>query len=387
MATELGLSQFIETDPQATGINALISSSQVIGLTVSVTDCGLNNYQRSLRELSTITINGFNNNQPISINSIVAREGWYYYEVEPFSFSSAPVNSTCLDTTLNPFIEAIGFENSDFNILFNNASSSRASTYIQDVDRASASASGSINPTNILNLLEDTALRAQIPDSYYTSLAHTSGRYVGSKTSIEEYGVESAIGATIFSGTINLLSKGNTSICSGSTDTSIEEYLFSPQYITPGKLQGNFSYDSPQIRYEKVTEKRAADRSFSSTDTIMGIHEDVDVHPGEILRKAVGTELMRVIKVTKTVPYPGAPITSSIEVERNVYGDYIGGSLTSWVGGDLIQVVKIKGDIIYDTDSSKPYRVVEKKVFIEDTSKIYLTDRIGSIVSELYTCP
>lgn len=219
----VSLSQFINTPPTAENIQALVSASKVIGLTVSTTDCKLNNYQSSLSQLTTITVDGLNNNEPIQINSITSKPQYYYYEVEPFSIVSSFDGDECLVTNFTPFLEAIGFDNSDFNVLFNNASSSRASAYIQDVDRDR----DAIKPTNIENILNNTALRATVPDSYYTSLAHISGRYIGSKTSEEEYGVSPALGVKFFEGAEYLVSVSTGSICSiAISDRKVKTFVY-----------------------------------------------------------------------------------------------------------------------------------------------------------------
>jgi len=240
----IGLSQFINTPPTAENIQALVSSSMVIGLTVSTTDCNLNNFQRSLSQLNTISIDGLNNDQPISITSKQAKNSYYYLEVEPFSITGELTGDSCLQTTLNPFIEAVGFENSDFNILFNNTTASRKSTYIQDVDRVR----GSVTASNMPNILNDTAIRASIPDSYYTSLAHTSGRYIGSKTSEETYGVSPALGVNFFEGSEHLISVNTGSICGEAiSDRNLETFVYT----------GNFDFPVSGSRIFKTEGNRA----------------------------------------------------------------------------------------------------------------------------------
>jgi hypothetical protein len=248
----IGASQFKILNPEAENINALISGSNVIALTVSVTDCGLNNFQRSLSRLTAITVDTLNNGEPININSIEAKLGYYYYNVEPFPISTTYSGSACLVATLNPFIETIGFENSDFNILFNNASATRASNYLQDVDRKN----DSIIPSNIQNLLDDTAIRANVPDSNYTSLSHTSGRYVGSKTTLKDFGIDPALGVRFTEGASYLNSVDNGYICSQSlVERKIETFLYTGNDDTPESGSRIFTVEVNQplpVRNRKV---------------------------------------------------------------------------------------------------------------------------------------
>lgn len=240
----IGLSQFINTPPTAENIQALVSSSMVIGLTISTTDCNLNNFQRSLSQLNTISVDGLNNNQPINITSRQSKNSYYYFEVEPFSITGELTGDSCLLTTLNPFIEAIGFENSDFNTLFNNTTASRTSVHIQDVDRVR----GSVVPSNMQSILDNTAIRASIPDSYYTSLSHTSGRYVGSKTSEDTYGVSPALGVNFFEGSEHLTSVSTDNICGEAiSDRNLETFVYT----------GNFEYPVSGSRIFKAEGNRA----------------------------------------------------------------------------------------------------------------------------------
>lgn len=376
----VSLSQFINTPPTAENIQALVSASQVIGLTISTTDCKLNNYQESLSQLNKITVDGLNNNNPITITSISSKPGYYYYSVTPFPIASSFSGEACLETTFSPFLEAIGFENSDFNVLFNNATSSRASTYIQDVDRNR----DTTKPTNIINLLEDTALKAKVPDSYYTSFAHTSGRYVGSKTSKEDYGVESAINGTIFDGSIYLLNQNDLYICSQSyEERNINSYLFSvnPEYTGNQYFETSIGELYPSVRLSQIMSKTTSSFAFSTTDTQMTINQYVDVKAGDIIRLFNGTELMKVLNVIR----PNSS-TTTLTLERGYYRDHTGGSLSSWNVGAILLLIKVTGDIVYGTDSSKPYRLLDKKIWVEQTGEIFLTDKRGEIIDLSTTC-
>ena len=373
--------QFINTSPTSENIQALVSSSQVIGLTVSTTDCNLNNFQRSLSQLSTISIDGLNNNEPININSRTLKDSYYYFEVEPFNIVGELTGDSCLQTTLNPFIEAIGFENSDYNVLFNNATSSRTSNFIQDVDRVS----GAIIASNMQNILEDTAIRASLPDSYYTSLAHTSGRYVGSKTSRLEYGVESAINATVFNANLYPLKQNNLFICSQSVEErSIAEYLYSNDPNVDGlKVFGTQqASDTPSLKYGLIHAKATADYGLTTTGTEIVINQDVPVVIGDIIKTYTGDELMLVENVSKT----SNPTVTTITVKRGYYNEYILATPSSWNQGTLLTLVKLISDTIYGTDSSKPYRVGDKKIWVEQTGEVFLTDKAGKIIYNSYTC-
>lgn len=376
----VGLNQFINTSPTAENIQALVSSSQVIGLTVSTTDCNLNNFQRSLSQLNTISIEGLNNNNPINITGRQAKNTYYYFEVEPFSISGELTGDSCLITTLNPFIEAVGFENSNFNILFNNASSSRTSTYIQDVDRVR----GSVTASNMQNILDDTAIKASIPDSYYTSLAHTSGRYIGSKTSQEQYGVEPAINAAVFEGSLYSTVTEDTVICNQTIEErNISEYLFrdryasgstpiSPSLITPLLFKGTTTITSDQTSY-----------TFNNGN--------LDIKPGDVIQfgiieNASGFEQVKVVSVS----YPTVNSTL-VNFRRHHFREYFS-TLANYpqngfsASSTTVAISHVEGSDIFEGVGNKISKVVNRKVWIKNSEQVLVTDISGSVVHLANTC-
>ncbi len=80
---------------------------------------------------------------------------------------------------LIPFFE---FYNTPFNPLINNATESVENTYLQVVEYDD----GPI-PSNIIPIIENTALKARVPDSFYTQKSSILPRYVGSTLQSANY--------------------------------------------------------------------------------------------------------------------------------------------------------------------------------------------------------
>lgn len=67
---------------------------------------------------------------------------------------------------------------------YNNYVDSRPNSKLMEVDYSlNSNEKGSLFPSNMNSILNNTATKAQIPDSNYTTIAHTSLRYEGTKTS------------------------------------------------------------------------------------------------------------------------------------------------------------------------------------------------------------
>ena len=87
-------------------------------------------------------------------------------------------NGTQIPTVLEPFFET-KFTNEDCDVLLGNATEPRLSTLYFDVDYSTTQ----ISPVNLQAILTGSAVRAQTPDSNYTTTRSIRPRYEGSKNS------------------------------------------------------------------------------------------------------------------------------------------------------------------------------------------------------------
>lgn len=121
--------------------------------------------------------------------------------------SSIPATGSGLPTVPEPFFTS-RFEGSDCDVMYGNVSLSRENPFLQDIDY---STNPSI-PINIDLIINGTAKKASIPESYYTSLAQITNRYLGSKnqsSGVNTYKINA--GNTVFGGPINVGTYGNVS--------------------------------------------------------------------------------------------------------------------------------------------------------------------------------
>ena len=85
----------------------------------------------------------------------------------------------------NPLI----FDNSPFNTLFNNATGSEKNTYVQELDYGN----GIDTPTNLQAIIDNTATKAQVNDSFYTTQASILPRYLGTKITSADYNLPTQV--------------------------------------------------------------------------------------------------------------------------------------------------------------------------------------------------
>jgi len=343
---------------------------------ISTTACGFVNVTDALEELESIqfTFNGIL--YQTSIINKVNKDQYFFFLLEPFLIPTQGNNPECSQVLLNPGLGEAGFTNSDYNPVFNNASEIRSSVILQDVDRKREQKS----PSNLTSILQNTATKAQIQDSNYSSLSVITGRYLGSKTSVEDYGVEPIVGATYFEGSLYTTGKDNNRICSQSfAERTVEGLLFS---LNVEGIKTSTEVEAPKVRYQAVMDKTSNITTFSETDTLFSVNQNVKTEPGDILRMENGTELMKVITV-----YKQDTSTTVIQVERGYYGEYITYTPANWTANvTQVLLVKILGDTIYSTESARPYKVTNKKLWVQETGEVFITDSTGTVISKETTC-
>lgn len=374
----MALADFKLIDPGAEGIKLyMVSGSQVAGITVSSTGCGLENYAPSLAVLESITLGS----TEIYVSSSMAYDDYYFYETYLTYLptgSNDLTTGSCTFVVFNPFLQAESFTYNNYNALLGNSSILRQSDFIYEVDRKSSQAV----PSNLNAILSGSAVLAEIQDSNYSSLSSINGRYVGTKTDISDFKIQPAIQATLFSAQTYLLTRADSEICSQSySDRVIEDYLFAPNLTS----QGTATAEVPNVRDVIVKAKEAPDTSFTTSSAVIVTYDDVDVAPQDIIRVNTLTteELMKVTGITKA----GSPVTSSIEVERDYYGDYISNSASNWTAGAGFTIIrKVLGDTIYSGNSSKAYKITDKKLWVEQTSEVMIIDERGVIIGKTLTC-
>ncbi len=108
-----------------------------------------------------------------------------------FQLNYTPVNTLSGATAsgffiFSPFLNnnsGLVFDTSDFNAIFNNYNLNRPNSYLQDVDYST----DAITPVNIGLIRNNTAVKANTPDSNYTARRIILPRYEGSRLSSANY--------------------------------------------------------------------------------------------------------------------------------------------------------------------------------------------------------
>ena len=193
---------------------------------VNVTDCDNNNFFSLLADVKSFVFNIDGVNYATTVESTTQQTNFYHYEVADFTIpSGSTLTSTkCFTTTLTPGPDLTGFVNSEYDVLISNATDTRTSDYIYEVDRSSEY----VVPGNYDTIISESAVKADVTDSNYSTVGIINSRYDGAETTISDYGVEPLVSGKLFDAEIYLTTASNAYICSQSYENrNIEELLFS----------------------------------------------------------------------------------------------------------------------------------------------------------------
>lgn len=272
---------------------------------------------------------------------------------------------------LEPFLNNGLFLSSDYNVLFNNGNALRLSTKRMESDREA----GLLKPTNFQALLTLSASRAAVQDSFYTDTGLTNARYVGSKTTAEEYsGVAAFLTGNRFSGEIFPPGVNTDFACGiGSANRVLEEMFHSGEFGFPTFTTQSIGAitDTPGAQLQTT------DISISYTPNDINLAtQPLVFNPGDILvfNSATSTEKMKVLSHN--------PDTQRVEISRGHLGT------TPQVIPDNEPIFRIaRTDLFQEDQFNRTLTTIgESVVFVLETNLLLNLDSSGTVFSSSI-CP
>jgi len=363
----------------------------VFGLTIPAIDQNGNDSTQLLLSAQqiNITINGYNYSFVIQARSsrTVTFGGnnvtYYFFEITPII-----INSLADDTPiiLSQIVVAIPnttnttFFGGDYDALLNNVQDNRESTNIMIADRYKIKGGpGSLNPTNIDDLITLTAQKADIQDSNYSTTGWINGRYEGTPTDSRTYGgLDSALTGKTFEGSYFPSSITTESINRqiSSSNVLYTDYLSTSQDDLPSE---------PEILRTKYG--TSAVSITSNADQIL-IQEPVfqpqiypDIFIGDIITIGNGpdpatatfTEYMRVENIQLSIFTGFVTLT----VTRR-WNNSPSGLFTNSIQREIKKISNLTK--IYQLRGNKVQGISSGRLVIRDSSDILTVDGLGQIV-------
>jgi len=381
------IEQFSTLNPGINEVALFLTGSDTIrAVNISNVDCDGTNIAETLKNLETVGLYINEVLYPLQVLVKGAKDGYYHYIVQDTSIPtlSAISEGACNYTFLNPSITLANFDKSDYNVLKNNATTSRTLSYIFDVDRTRQS----IRPSNYEAIISGSALPAPFQELNYSSIGLTNSRYNGAKTSIDEYGIDAAKAVSLFECSVHSIAQSIGTICSQSnSDRTIEELLFSPNdQAQPQFTAGSTTDNKPQIRYKLLNKFVYSGSGINSADTTIELNGYVDIEAGDLLKitklSTASSEIMLVNSVT-TKTSSQTIFTATRGYRSDIYATNAAIAITS---PNHCTFQLVLGDSIFKGDTNQLYRVTNQKVWLKDTKELYYVDSTGNLLFLLETC-
>ena len=278
------------------------------------------------------------------------------------------------DITVNfhPFLNVVTFDLSDDNVLFNNSTVLRKSSFILEADKEN----NQVVPSNFAAILATSASKAAVQDSFYSDTGLTNARYNGSKSlPRNQAGIPPSISAREFTGKIFSIDTQNDVACGlvqNSLDSSIETKLL---HTGPTKLP-QFVTGSSGITNQNQILATEIDFNYSTVGNLLSERPELDV--GDLLvtdGASGGLELMRVLENDKYAQY--------LRVARNyLSGSFGSGQALSTIDAGSSFRKVIKTDLYRLDDFIRSLSAVPtSQVYIGELHELVFTDPFGLVLS------
>lgn len=359
----------------------------IYGLTIPVVDNNGNDSTQLLLSAQqiNITINGYNYTFVIqsriskTVTYLSQSVTYYFFEITP-----VVINSLADDTPiiLSQIVVAIPdatntiFFGGDYDALLNNVQDNRESANIMVADRYKIKGGpGSLNPTNIDDIITLTAQKADIQDSNYSTTGWINGRYEGTPTDSTTYGgLDSAVTGKPFEGSYfpSSIPTGSINNQISSSNILYTDYLSTSQDDLPS---------APEVvRTRYVTDEVAI---LPSTNQIL-IQIPIglpliypDIYIGDIITiandSATYTEYMRVDNVQLSIFQGYVLLTVTRRWNRSPSGVF------NTPVNKVIQKISNLAKI-YQLRGNKIQGISSGRLVIKDSLDILTIDGLGQIV-------
>ena len=370
---------------------------EVYGLTVPVFDQNGNDATQLLltTQQINVTLNGYNYTFVIQSRSSRTvpyqdQQGeiyditYYFFEITPVTINSLADDTAILlsqiliaipDTTTTIFFGG------DYDALLNNVQDNRQSTNIMVADRYEIRGGpGSLNPTNIDDIITLTAQKADIQDSNYSNTGWINGRYEGTPTDSTTYGgLDSALTGKTFQGSYFPSSVVTSSINTQISSSNIiyTDYLSTSQDDLPSQ---------PETVRTKYYLPIGTVANSSTAITIQVVPGDIstylDIYIGDIITIPDGinpglqifTEYMRVDNIRPSIFNPDVLI---LDVTRRWNGSLFG-SFSNSISRAVYKISNLTK--IYQLRGNKIQGISKGRLVVKDTSDILNIDGLAQVV-------
>lgn len=326
---------------------------------------------------------------------------FYYFKVEEVIISSnllnveltpgVPIDNSTAEqqdlytdtvTYIEPFITGLTFEIGDYNVIYNNAVNSKSSR----IRLSSVRDRLTINPTNIDVLIDQSATKAKIQDSYYSKRGWVNARYEGTKTIGPDYSnLNPIISGILFEGDLYTHKTPTGSICNRQPE---ERLIRSNLYTGQSELPTEEVKDIPNSNY--------AAKLIDTLD--QNIEEDVaEIHDiyyefkkGDLItikkQTTSNKEVCKIYNIEDNTSTGGKTLYLIRSYKGSGLYEHIPSNPFGNTSDTDIQVIEPSNKVIKIDEQSKAIEVAgNNRIWVKQNEKIIYTDENGVVFKEI-TC-
>lgn len=294
---------------------------------------------------------------------------YYYYNLEPLTIPTiGNIGIAAGALVFSPSLDTFDFADSPYNILEGSIELARPSSYIMQADRYKIGTLANptyTGPLNIGELISESAPKADVQDSNYTTVGWINGRYEGTKTDRIDYLTEPAISGKFFQASEfpSGSTQGQINYLVSSSQVIYKDYFFAGVGDTPGFVENYSGFKS--------------NNNYNPYQEIIFISEEVlgsnltPLKTGDLIKFQGNNEIIRV----DAVGVVGlAPIVYSVQVTRGYYG------APQDINNNQL-IYKVSQVQIYNVTGNRLSGVPRGKVLVKETGAIVTLDSLGFIIS------
>lgn len=353
----------------------------VRGLSIPVVDNtgeDSNRYLSQVQQVSIPLFGGSTSNITLTVRESIyvlsLGISCYILLVDPLKVDSIG-NTITGDATvlLSPTTDVATFADSAYNTLGGSIQDLRQSTYIMQSDRYKIGTLANptyTGPLNIEDLLTNSAAKANIQDSNYSSVGWTRSRYDGTKTSRNDNKIDPAIAGRLFTG---------AEFASGS-DVNQINYLMSSSQVDYKDLFYAGKGDIPGFDLSATTGLKFVE-SYTATDKVIRVSSINLKNPrytpyeGDLIvnnRTPGSPELIKILQVGREGST--LPVTYTLKVTRGYFS-------SANIIDSSDAVYRATPVQIYNIDNNKLSGVPKGIILVKETGKRLGIDSLGYVIS------
>ena len=297
---------------------------------------------------------------------------YYYFNITPITvqtFGNAAIQLNQL--IFSPAINMGEYNASPYNVTKGTVQQNRPSQDLMIADRYQIGTL--LNPTytgplNILQLLSGSAEKASVQDTNYSSTGWVSGRYEGTKTTINEYGTQPAISGRVFQGSEFPASSIPSEIRYAISTQQVvyKDFFYAGVGDTPG-----FKTEPTDYQITSIVSPNNSNLTQLVLEIYPGTLSVIPPQRGDLLRVSNGAEIFRVEAV------------ATVTGQSNTYIAYV---TRGWNGITVPIVPPSSLELmvfvqVYNIEQDKLSGVPKGQVYVKETGQSLKLDSSGYVVS------